>query len=114
MRARLSFAASLGLPAQVYILDEVLAAADDGFKERAAQHLEQLRDRGATIIFISHELALLERICQRGLWLDKGRVVREGTIEEIAPEYHVYLLEVSEMKARSRGLKPDVEELPAP
>jgi len=47
MRARLSFAASLGLPAQVYILDEVLSAADDGFKERAAQHLETLRDGGA-------------------------------------------------------------------
>jgi ABC-2 type transport system ATP-binding protein len=114
MRARLSFAASLGLPAQVYILDEVLSAADDGFKERAAQHLETLRDGGATIIFISHELALLERICQRGVWLDKGRVLREGAIDEIAPDYHVYLLELAEIKARNRGLRLEVEEMPAP
>jgi homopolymeric O-antigen transport system ATP-binding protein len=112
MRARLSFAASLTLPAQVYILDEVLAAADDGFKERAAVHLEELRDGGATVIFISHELSLLQRICQRGVWLDKGRIVREGAIDEIAPEYHAYLLELSELKARNRELK--LEELPAP
>jgi ABC-type polysaccharide/polyol phosphate transport system ATPase subunit len=112
MRARLSFAASLTLPAQVYILDEVLAAADDGFKERAALRLEQLQVRGATVIFISHELPLLQRICQRGIWLEKGRVVREGRIEEIAPEYHVYLLKLSDIKAGNRGLK--LEELPAP
>jgi ABC-type polysaccharide/polyol phosphate transport system ATPase subunit len=114
MRARLSFAASLTLPAEVYILDEVLAAADDGFKERAAQHLERLRDSGAAVIFISHELALLQRICQRGIWLERGRVVREGVIDELAPEYHDYLLELSEIKARNRGLKLDAQELPAP
>jgi ABC-type polysaccharide/polyol phosphate transport system ATPase subunit len=114
MRARLSFAASLSLPADVYILDEVLAAADDGFKERAALHLEELRDGGATVIFISHELALLHRICQRGIWLDQGRVLREGTIEELGPEYHDYLMGLSELKTRNRGLKLEIEELPAP
>jgi ABC-type polysaccharide/polyol phosphate transport system ATPase subunit len=114
MRARLSFAASLGLPADVYILDEVLAAADDGFKERAAIHLEGLRESGASIIFISHELALLERICRRGVWLEAGRVIREGPIDQLAPEYHDYLLDLSERKARTRGLKLEAHELPAP
>lgn len=114
MRARLSFAAALSLPAQIYILDEVLNAADDGFKERAARHLEGLRDAGATIVFISHEMVLLERICQRGIWLEKGRVVREGSIEELAPEYRDYLRVLGEAKAGARGLKPDPEALPAP
>jgi ABC-type polysaccharide/polyol phosphate transport system ATPase subunit len=114
MRARLSFAASLSLPAQVYILDEVLNNADDGFKERAASHLERLRDGGATIVFISHEMPLLERICHRGVWLEKGQVVREGSIQELAPDYRDYLHVLEEAKAGARTLKPEPDALPAP
>ncbi len=107
MRARLSFAAALRLPADVYILDEVLATADDEFKAKAADHLEDLRDAGATIIFISHELPLLERICHRGIWLDEGRIYRTGTIPELAPAYTQHLAESSEAKRKARtGLRP--------
>lgn len=56
----------------------------------------------------------MSRICRRGVWLDRGRVIREGPIAELAPEYHDYLLEVSERKAGTRGLKLEAHELPAP
>jgi ABC-2 type transport system ATP-binding protein len=107
MRARLSFSTALQLPADIYILDEVLAAADDGFKARAAAHFEDLRARGATIIFISHELPLLERICERGVWLQEGRIYREGPITDLAPEYHDYMEEAARTKRETmRGLRP--------
>ena len=91
MRARLSFAAALRLPADIYILDEVLATADDGFKERAAEHLDQLRRGGAALIFVSHEMPLLQRVCQRGIWLQDGKVLREGSIDELAEDYGEFL-----------------------
>lgn len=107
MRARLSFATALRLPADVYILDEVLATADDEFKAKAADHLEDLRDAGASIIFISHELPLLERICHRGVWLEEGRIHRTGTIPELAPAYTEHLAAASDAKRKARtGLRP--------
>ncbi len=107
MRARLSFATALGLPAEIYVLDEVLATADDEFKERATEQLADMRDNGATIIFISHELPLLERICSRGMWLDKGRIFRTGTIPELAPAYREELHAANlEKRSRREGLHP--------
>lgn len=107
MRARLSFATGLRLPANVYILDEVLALADDEFKAKAADHLEDLRDAGASIIFISHELPLLERICHRAIWLEEGRVFRTGTIPELAPAYTEHLAAARDAKRKARtGLRP--------
>ena len=107
MRARLSFATALRLPADVYILDEVLATADDEFKAKAVDHLEDLRDAGASIVFISHELPLLERICHRGIWLEKGRIFRTGTIPELAPAYAEDLAAASAAKRKARtGLRP--------
>jgi len=107
MRARLSFATALRLPADLYILDEVLASADDEFKERAANHLDDLRRRGAALLFISHELPLLERICDRGIWLHEGRIHRTGTIAELGAEYAGHLQEAAAVKRAAReGLSP--------
>jgi ABC-type polysaccharide/polyol phosphate transport system ATPase subunit len=107
MRSRLSFATALGLPAEIYILDEVLAMADDEFKERAIEQMKELRDSGATVIFISHELPLLEHICDRGIWLDQGKVFRTGTISELAPAYREDLHAASIEKNQTHtGLRP--------
>lgn len=102
MRARLSFAAALRLPADIYILDEVLATADDGFKERAAEQLDELRRDGAALIFVSHEMTLLERVCQRGVWLHDGRVHRQGEMHELAGDYAAFLEEWAAEKRQER------------
>jgi ABC-type polysaccharide/polyol phosphate transport system ATPase subunit len=87
MMSRLAFATALRFPAEVYIFDEVLVTADDHFKAKCAAEIGQLRNNGAAVFFISHELSLVRGICSRGMWLDAGRVKAIGPIDEVAREY---------------------------
>jgi lipopolysaccharide transport system ATP-binding protein len=87
MQSRLGFATVLQLPADIYILDEVLAAADDSFKARCVAEVQRLVAAGRSVIFVSHELPLVRSICNRGLWLHGGQVRAIGDIDEVADAY---------------------------
>jgi lipopolysaccharide transport system ATP-binding protein len=87
MRARLAFATALRLPADLYIFDEVLVVADDEFKAACVAEISRLARDGRTVLFISHELALVRAVCTRGLWLDEGRVRLVGDVEDVLGAY---------------------------
>jgi lipopolysaccharide transport system ATP-binding protein len=87
MRARLSFAVAMSFPADIYIFDEVMAVVDDHFREIAANEISELHGRGRTVIFISHDLDQVRQLCERGIWLDRGRVRMDGPIEDVARAY---------------------------
>jgi lipopolysaccharide transport system ATP-binding protein len=87
MQARLSFAIAMLFPADIYVFDEVLAVVDGAFRDRCLTEIEALRDRGKTILFVSHDLEQVRRICTRALWLDHGRVRRLGAADQVLGEY---------------------------
>lgn len=87
MQSRLAFATALCLPGSVYILDEVLATADDDFKVRCTAAVRELAAQGAAVIFVSHELELVRSLCDRGVWLHEGKVKALGPIDEVADAY---------------------------
>jgi ABC-type polysaccharide/polyol phosphate transport system ATPase subunit len=87
MRARLSFAVAMSFPADIYIFDEVMAVVDDHFRTIAANEIRQLHGQGRTVIFISHDLDQVRDLCERGIWLDRGRMRMDGPIEEVARAY---------------------------
>ncbi len=87
MQARLSFAVAMSFPADIYIFDEVMAVVDDHFRGVAAAEINELHGRGHTIVFISHDLDQVRRLCDRGIWLDRGRIQMDGPIDEVARAY---------------------------
>ncbi len=87
MQARLGFAMAVSVEPEVLIVDEVLAVGDEGFQHKCLDKIEQIRDNGAAILFVSHALPQVERLCQRVLWLDNGKVVQVGTAAEVIPAY---------------------------
>jgi lipopolysaccharide transport system ATP-binding protein len=87
MQARLSFAIAMLFPADVYVFDEVLAVVDGEFRDRCLMEIERLRDRGKTIIFVSHDLHQVQRLCTQILWLDRGHVHAAGDSAPILAEY---------------------------
>lgn len=87
MQARLSFATAVCFPADIYVFDEVLSVVDDSFRDQCAEELARLNREGRTIIFMSHDLALVTSVCSTGMWLDDGRVQLRGGIQEIAAAY---------------------------
>jgi lipopolysaccharide transport system ATP-binding protein len=87
MQARLSFAIAMLFPADIYVFDEVLAVVDGEFRDRCLTEIERLRDRNNTVIFVSHDLNQVERLCNRILWLDRGHVHAVGDSGPILAEY---------------------------
>jgi lipopolysaccharide transport system ATP-binding protein len=87
MQSRLSFAIAMSFAADIYIFDEVMAVVDDHFRALAADEILRLHSQGRTVLFISHDLDQVRRLCERGIWLDRGRVMMDGPIETVAQAY---------------------------
>lgn len=87
MKLRLGFAIASFLEPAVFIVDESLAVGDGAFQAKCIERMQQLGSEGTTIVFVSHELAAVEAICERGIWLDKGRLVEVGPIGDILRAY---------------------------
>ena len=87
MKLRLAFAVAAYLSADVMIVDEVLAVGDAEFQAKCMGAMQDGTKAGRTTLFVSHNMAAVEALCQRVLWLEKGRVRRIGPAGEIVREY---------------------------
>ena len=87
MRLRLGFAVAAHLDPDVLIVDEVLAVGDAGFQKKCLSVMEDLRKGGRTVLFVSHNMAAVENLCSRGIWIDAGRVRQDGPVQEVIPKY---------------------------
>lgn len=87
MFLRLAFSVALQLPADIVLLDEVLAVGDEGFQLKCKEELLRIARQGKTIIFVSHNMAEVEGLSVRCLWLHKGKVNRLGKPSSILGEY---------------------------
>lgn len=87
MKARLSFAIAIRFPSDIYIFDEVLAVVDDAFRDRCLEQMNELRRQGKLILFVSHDMRQVERLCTHAVWLDHGQVRKSGLIQAVLPDY---------------------------
>src|SRR5918996_769029 len=87
MYVRLGFAVAAHVEAQILLVDEVLAVGDEAFQQRCYRRIAELRDAGATVVFISHDLASVERLCPRVMLFRNGRVVFDGDSHTAVVEY---------------------------
>jgi lipopolysaccharide transport system ATP-binding protein len=87
MRLRLGFAVAAHLEPDVLIVDEVLAVGDAGFQKKCINAMEGLRKGGRTVLFVSHNLAAVENLCTRGIWIDGGRLRMDGDTKEVITAY---------------------------
>ena len=77
MYARLAFSVAVHVDPDILLVDEVLSVGDAAFQDRSLRRMLEFRDQGrAAIVFVSHNLAAIELMCQRAVWLDRGAVVR--------------------------------------
>jgi lipopolysaccharide transport system ATP-binding protein len=87
MRLRLGFAVAAHLEPDVLIVDEVLAVGDAGFQKKCIQAMEGLRKGGRTVLFVSHNLAAVENLCSRGIWIDAGKLRMDGDTNQVITAY---------------------------
>src|SRR5215203_5080364 len=87
MQSRLSFAIGMRFPADIYIFDEVLAVVDGAFRDRCLGEIQRLVGSGPTVLFVSHDLGQVSRLCERTVWLDGGRVRAISRTAEVLDMY---------------------------
>jgi hypothetical protein len=87
MVARLGFAVISALDAEILLVDEVLAVGDAAFQRKCIQWLEEYRGQGGTLLFVSHNLALVRSMTQRAIWLDHGQLADDGPTGDILSSY---------------------------
>jgi len=105
MAARLGFAVAVHVDPDVLLVDEVLAVGDEYFQHKCYAKIAEFRGAGKTIVLVSHDIGLIQRLCDGAIWLDQARVAASGTVRDVATAYH---LEVGERELRERALRGEV------
>ncbi len=94
MKARLTYSVASNVDADVLIIDEALATGDIIFVQKCLKHMSDLcASRTKTVIFVSHALDQIEKLCDRVIWLRKGRIESIGSTKEVAETYRRYVME---------------------
>jgi lipopolysaccharide transport system ATP-binding protein len=87
MYVRLAFAVAAHLEPEILVVDEVLAVGDHRFQRKCMDKMSEVSTRGRTILFVSHNMAAIRKLCSRVLWLKAGRVVADGLPDEVVARY---------------------------
>jgi lipopolysaccharide transport system ATP-binding protein len=87
MLARLGFSVAVHVDADVLIVDEVLAVGDYRFEQKCYARLAEFKAAGGAILFVSHDLDAVQKVADRCIWLEGGKVVMNGSPAEVLPQY---------------------------
>ena len=87
MQARLAFSVAIHVDPEILIVDEALSVGDARFVAKCMRRIKQIQDRGATILFVSHDVGSVRTLCQRAIWLDSGKLVEDGDVFPISGRY---------------------------
>src|SRR5262249_42012688 len=87
MMVRLAFSIATAIEPEILLVDEVLSVGDMAFQEKARKRMREMIDRAKLIVMVSHDLASLGRLCERGSWMGHGRVRMDGHMEDVIAAY---------------------------
>lgn len=87
MRTRLGFSIATVVNPEILILDEVLSVGDAKFRKKSESKIMSMFEQGASVLFVSHSVAQVERLCNKAIILEHGTVIANGPVEEITAQY---------------------------
>ena len=96
MQARLTFATAICIEPDILIIDEALAAGDAYFVQKCLRRMRELCESGATVLFVSHSEGIVMELCNKAIWIDKGKLLLEGKAEPVCKAYIQHMWEKEE------------------
>lgn len=87
MEVRLGFAIATALDPEILLIDEVLAVGDQAFQRKCITRIRQLHRAGTAVIFVSHDLDMVRKLCDQAVWMDKGQTQAAGSPDEVIGQY---------------------------
>ena len=91
MYARLAFSIAINVDPEILIVDEALAVGDARFVSKCMRRIKEIQENGATILFVSHDVSSVRTLCERAIWLDKGRVVEQGDVFPVTGQFTEFM-----------------------
>lgn len=91
MRARLGFSVATLVQPQILICDEVLAVGDANFQLKCEKRMQEMLEGGTTLLFVSHSNAKVRKLCDHALWLDQGKMMKCGEVNDVCDAYEEYI-----------------------
>ncbi len=87
MYMRLAFSIAINVDAEILLIDEILAVGDANFQKKCFNRLQQIKAEGVTIVIVSHSMDQIKSICNRVIWLEKGKIREDGSPEKVCQNY---------------------------
>lgn len=114
MYSRLAFAVATAVRPEILIIDEILGAGDAYFSAKSAARMRDLTSQGTTVLFVSHDMSAVQMICDRCVWIERGRMVMDSDPNDVSKRYAASIRKQEELRLRAINLKlqrGDVSEL---
>jgi len=90
MQARLAFSIATVVDPEILIVDEVLSVGDAAFQRKCTNRIHEMLNNATTLLFVSHDNAMVEQLCEKAIWLRKGELVMSGNSREVCEAYAKY------------------------
>ena len=103
MYARLAFSTATAIKPEILIIDEILGAGDAYFASKSVERMKNLTDNGVTVLFVSHDLSSLQKLCDYAVWIDRGRIIMKGDTLTVSKAYMASIREQEETRLKLRS-----------
>lgn len=87
MKARLGFSIATVVDPEILILDEVLSVGDAKFRKKSENKIKEMFDKGVTVLFVSHSLEQVNRLCDKAILLEHGKIIAQGSVKDVSKIY---------------------------
>lgn len=111
MYMRLAFSVAINVNADILLIDEILAVGDANFQVKCFNKLMEIKEKGTTIVIVSHSLGQIEQICERSLWIHEGSIKSVGVPRKVHREYLAYMGELRNQQCSEEYLGGNSEEV---
>ena len=87
MYMRLAFAVAINVDADILLIDEILSVGDEHFQNKCIEKMIDLKNKGKTMVFVTHSMESVKKLCNRAVWLSEGKIKLDGNVDEVVDNY---------------------------
>ena len=84
---RLAFSVAINVDADILLIDEILSVGDEHFQNKCLEKMLELKDQGKTMVFVTHSMGTVRKLCSRAVWLKDGKIKMDGDTNQVVDEY---------------------------
>ena len=87
MYMRLAFSVAINVDADILLIDEILSVGDEHFQNKCFEKMQELKKQGKTMVFVTHSMESVKKLCDRAVWLCEGKIKMDGNTEDVIKDY---------------------------